>query len=200
MLLCPWDSPGKNTGVGCNSLLQGIFLTQETNRGLQHCRQVLYHLSHQGCPQTGIRCHEVGGDALTKGMLSGQRASSILVKGMANLFSFHTTHRRHIPQIKRLRKKPKYKQKLFYYFFLDPSGCKCTPCGGKGWAPLQDHLLSAIFLCLTLTGIYIPSIGWRKTRIQLDECSLKACLILDSLLNAKGLVTLCLGLFQEDLI
>ena len=27
-LLCPWDSPGKNTGVGCHALLQGIFLTQ----------------------------------------------------------------------------------------------------------------------------------------------------------------------------
>ena len=30
-LLSPWDSPGKNTGVGCHSLLQGIFLTQESN-------------------------------------------------------------------------------------------------------------------------------------------------------------------------
>ena len=27
-LLCPWDSPGKNTGVGCHFLLQGILLTQ----------------------------------------------------------------------------------------------------------------------------------------------------------------------------
>ena len=27
-LLCPWDSPGKNTGVGCHSLFRGIFLTQ----------------------------------------------------------------------------------------------------------------------------------------------------------------------------
>ena len=27
-LLCPWDSPGKNTGVGSHALLQGIFLTQ----------------------------------------------------------------------------------------------------------------------------------------------------------------------------
>ena len=27
-LLCPWDSPGKKTGVGCHALLQGIFLTQ----------------------------------------------------------------------------------------------------------------------------------------------------------------------------
>ena len=30
-LLCPWDFPGKNTGVGCHSLLQGIFLTQGLN-------------------------------------------------------------------------------------------------------------------------------------------------------------------------
>ena len=30
-LLCPWDSPGKNTGVGCHALLQGIFLTQGSN-------------------------------------------------------------------------------------------------------------------------------------------------------------------------
>ena len=29
-LLCPWDSPGKNTGVGCHLLLQGFFLTQES--------------------------------------------------------------------------------------------------------------------------------------------------------------------------
>ena len=29
--LCPWDSPGKNTGVGCHALLQGIFLTQWLN-------------------------------------------------------------------------------------------------------------------------------------------------------------------------
>ena len=36
-LLCPWDSPGKNIGVGCHSLLQGIFLTQGLNLGLPHC-------------------------------------------------------------------------------------------------------------------------------------------------------------------
>ena len=49
-LLCPWDSSGKNTGVGCHSILQGIFLTQGSNPGLLHCRQILYHLSHQGSP------------------------------------------------------------------------------------------------------------------------------------------------------
>ena len=41
---------GKNTGVGCHFLLQGIFLTQGLNPGLPHCRQILYHLSHQGSP------------------------------------------------------------------------------------------------------------------------------------------------------
>ena len=35
-LLCPWDSPGKNTGMGCHSLLQGIFLTQGSNLCLLH--------------------------------------------------------------------------------------------------------------------------------------------------------------------
>ena len=47
-LLCPWDSPGKNTGVGSHSLLQGIFPTQELNLGLLHCRWILYCLSQQG--------------------------------------------------------------------------------------------------------------------------------------------------------
>ena len=41
-------SPGQNTGVGSLSLVQGIFLTQESNCGLLHCRQILYQLSYQG--------------------------------------------------------------------------------------------------------------------------------------------------------
>ena len=47
-LLCPWDSPGKNTGVGCHALLHGLFPTQGLNPGLPHCRQILYCLSYQG--------------------------------------------------------------------------------------------------------------------------------------------------------
>ena len=34
--LYPWDSPGKNTGMGCHDLLQGIFPTQGSNPRLQH--------------------------------------------------------------------------------------------------------------------------------------------------------------------
>ena len=45
------DSPGKNTGVGYHALLQGIFPTEGSNPGFPHCRQILYHLSHQGSPR-----------------------------------------------------------------------------------------------------------------------------------------------------
>ena len=44
-LLCPWDSPGKNTGVGCHARLQGIFLAQGSNLHLLkllHCRWILH--------------------------------------------------------------------------------------------------------------------------------------------------------------
>ena len=37
-VFCPGNSPGKNTGMGSHSLLQGIFLTQGLNPGLLHCR------------------------------------------------------------------------------------------------------------------------------------------------------------------
>ena len=45
------DSPGKNTGVCCHALLQGIFPTQRSNSGLPYHRWILYHLSHQGNPR-----------------------------------------------------------------------------------------------------------------------------------------------------
>ena len=50
--LCPRDSPGKNTGMGCHALHQGIFSTEGLNPGLPHCRQILYRLSHQGYART----------------------------------------------------------------------------------------------------------------------------------------------------
>ena len=48
--VCPWNSPGKNTGVGCHSILWGVFLTQGSNLGLLHSRQILDCLSHWGSP------------------------------------------------------------------------------------------------------------------------------------------------------
>ena len=54
-LLCPWNSPDKNTKVGDNSFLQGIFLTQGFKPGLLHCRHILYPLSYQRSPS--VRYH-----------------------------------------------------------------------------------------------------------------------------------------------
>ena len=54
MLLWAGDFPGKNTGVGCHFLLQGIFPTQESNLGLVNCRRILYRMSYRGSPLTYI--------------------------------------------------------------------------------------------------------------------------------------------------
>ena len=43
-LFCPWNYPGRNTGVGCHSLLQGIFPTQGLNPGLLHCRRFFFFI------------------------------------------------------------------------------------------------------------------------------------------------------------
>ena len=47
-LLCPWDSSGKSTGVGCHALLQEIFPTKGSNPSLLHCRQILLLLNYRG--------------------------------------------------------------------------------------------------------------------------------------------------------
>ena len=57
-LLCPWDSPGKNTGVGCQALPQGIFLLRDGTRvSYVSCigRRVLYHYCYLGSPVERIR-------------------------------------------------------------------------------------------------------------------------------------------------
>ena len=47
----PWNSPGQNTRLVNLSLLRGIFPTQASNSGLQHCWHILYQLSHKGSPR-----------------------------------------------------------------------------------------------------------------------------------------------------
>ena len=56
LLAEPQGKP-KNTGVGSLSLLQDIFLTQESNQGLLHCRKILYQMSHQGSPNDTSSSH-----------------------------------------------------------------------------------------------------------------------------------------------
>ena len=52
-LLYPWEFLGKNTGVGCHLLLQGVFPTQGSNLHLLcllHCKQILYHWAIREAP------------------------------------------------------------------------------------------------------------------------------------------------------
>ena len=49
-ILCPWDFPGKNTGVCCHFLLQGIFLTQKLKSWFLHWQADYLPLTHQGNP------------------------------------------------------------------------------------------------------------------------------------------------------
>ena len=58
--ICPWDFPGKNTGVGCHFLLQGIFLTQGSNPSLLHWQVDSLLLSHQGSPLKLITTYNYG--------------------------------------------------------------------------------------------------------------------------------------------
>ena len=55
-LLYPWEFPGKNPGLGCHFLLQGIFPTQGLNPHLLHRQVESFPLSHPGSPEG--RCRE----------------------------------------------------------------------------------------------------------------------------------------------
>ena len=65
------DSLGKNTGVGCHALLQGIFPTRGSNAGLPHCRWILYQMSHQGSP---FSCYVCGVQFMTAALHFQTRA------------------------------------------------------------------------------------------------------------------------------
>ena len=70
------DSPGKNIGVGCHVLLQGILPTQGSNPGLPHCRQNLYCLSHREAQHQAILHAQSQQINLLKG--NGLNAAQIL--------------------------------------------------------------------------------------------------------------------------
>ena len=53
-LLCPWDLPGNNNGMGCHSLLQEVFLTQGSNPHLLPCREILRHWATREAPWKGM--------------------------------------------------------------------------------------------------------------------------------------------------
>ena len=74
-LLCPWDSPGKNTGVSCHSLPQGTFLTQGRNPDVLRCRQTRH------CRVTGNAPSRVFAGTQPPGWLPTGRGAAASCKG-----------------------------------------------------------------------------------------------------------------------
>ena len=65
-LYSPWNSPGQNTAVGSFSLLQWIFPTQESNRGLLHCRRISLPTAVRAVPKRGALLGELNNFPSTK--------------------------------------------------------------------------------------------------------------------------------------
>ena len=87
------NSQGKNTGVGCHPLLQGLFITQGSNTGLMHYQQILYHLSHQGSlisiySATNILIHVFMIKLSSFSPLHAQNVSTWVYSRGQNLFNF----------------------------------------------------------------------------------------------------------------
>ena len=82
-LLCPQNSPRKNTGVGSHFLLQGISPIQGQNLGLLHCRQILYSLSH--CQFSSVHCN-----IKKKKKLKKIISSSLAIRLVSSVTSFYT--------------------------------------------------------------------------------------------------------------
>ena len=99
-LLCSWDSPGKNTGMGCHALLQGIFPTPGLNPGLLHCRWILYQLSYQGSPNLLILFvirHGASVQWLVRGALGDIRPVCPTLKaGLCSHCKYLHTHKAYI--------------------------------------------------------------------------------------------------------
>ena len=72
-----WDSPGKKTGVGCHSPLQGIIPTQGSNLGLLHCRWILYCWSHQGAYVYYLLLKSLGKNRKLVSEFKGNRKKSL---------------------------------------------------------------------------------------------------------------------------
>ena len=78
-LLCPWDSQGKNPGVGSHFLLQWIFPTQESSPDLLHCRQILYQLSYEGSPITLLQTENITIVKVVNSGFSQERALNVML-------------------------------------------------------------------------------------------------------------------------
>ena len=154
LLLCPWDSPGKGSGVGCHFLLQEIFPTQELNLGLPHYRQMLYPLSHRGILDNAKECSNYRTIALIS------HASKVMLKILQGRLQQYVNHelpdvqagfrkgrgtRDQIANICWITEKAREFQKNIYFCFIDYAKAFDCVDHNKLWKVLKvmgipDHL------------------------------------------------------------
>ena len=94
-LLCPWDSPGKNTRVGCHFFFQGIFPTQGLNPRLFHLlhyRRILYWLSHQAYTESPLASNPYYTGKWTKLDAKAGAGQDSVISWPQILFHFGLTH------------------------------------------------------------------------------------------------------------
>ena len=83
-LLCPWDFPGKNIGMGCHFLLQGLFPTQESNPSFLHWLADSLPPSHLESPY-GSLTHLYLGNTFFKVSVSESYGNSLSCQGLDGL-------------------------------------------------------------------------------------------------------------------
>ena len=92
-LLYPWDFPSKNNGVCCHFLLQGIFLTQESNPRLLHWQEDSLPLSHLGSPKTHANCSDSKHDSNLSASQSTRGTETFSLSSTKSSEGPNTTHR-----------------------------------------------------------------------------------------------------------
>ena len=135
-LLCPYDFPGKNTGVGCHFLLKGIFLTQGSHPSLLHCKQIYHRATKSHQKKVSHKARPV----LRVGEINSTSEWELLQKQIAKSVS---TGRGEV-----------------LWLFLQSVDCTCPRGGDSGLlcnTPILAHLSLMYFACPAPTPCYSTS-------------------------------------------
>ena len=143
------DSPGKNTGVGCHALLQGIFPTQGSDPGVLHCRQILHQLSHQGRRQNSDSWDES----------TGVRHPAFRLGIVISRMSFEVKdHDFWLQSLKKV-----YFYKSFFVWFLPWQNSMCLfktfSTVQMWWSCLQPHFYRLLYWAGFCSEIFL----WRRS-------------------------------------
>ena len=141
-LLCPWDSPGKNTAVGCYFLLQGILPTQGSNPGLPHGRRMDSLPSE---PPGKPKNTAVGGLSLLPGIFSTQESNWGLLHGRQTLYHVSYSGRPALHYFTEFQESRGVPNDVKFQFCSLERSHACLPPASSGMGLRRQGLWSARF-------------------------------------------------------